>query len=281
MTQTQLPINYLKSLLFLKENIYKIYQYAKRKNIKIFTTFGKKNLEFFKKLNQCCYKISSSLFYDFYFIKSVLKLNKPVIISTGVAEITDIDLLINFIKNLKFRNLSLLHCRSLYPTKFSKLNLSRISYIINKYGIITGFSDHSKGIKAPVASIHYGAKIIEKHFTLDEKRAGFDHGISLNPENFRRMVNEIRLNEKMIGNYNFKLNAEKKDFNAIKKVARAFVLNKDIKKGKILKQEDFSLRRTNSKTNFVFFHKMLPKIIKRKINKNLKAGTILKLNYFN
>ncbi len=264
-----------------KEDIYNIYKYAKQKNIKIFTTFSKKNLEFFKKLNQCCYKISSSLFYDFYFIKNVLKLKKPVIVSTGVADIKDIDLLINLVRQLKFKNMSLLHCRSLYPTKFSKLNLSRISYLINKYRIITGFSDHSKGIEAPVASIHYGAKIIEKHFTLDEKKAGYDHHISLNPMNFKKMVDRIRLNEKMIGNFDFRLNAEKKDFLAIKKVARAFVINKDIKKNKILNQDDFDLRRTISKKNFVSFHKILPKIIKRKIKKNLKAGTILKLNNFN
>ena len=264
-----------------KENIFNIYKYAKQKNIKIFTTFGKGNLEFFKKLNQCCYKISSSLFYDFYFIKNVLKLKKPVIVSTGVADIKDIDLLINLVRQLKFKNMSLLHCRSLYPAKFSKLNLSRISYLIDKYRIITGFSDHSKGIEAPVASIHYGAKIIEKHFTLDEKKSGYDHHISLNPMNFKKMVDKIRLNEKMIGNFDFKLNAEKKDFLAIKKVARAFILNKDVEKNKILNQDDFDLRRTNSKKNFVYFHKILPKIMKRKIKKNLKAGTILKLNNFN
>ena len=92
-----------------KENIFNIYKYAKQKNIKIFTTFGKRNLEFLKKLNQCCYKISSSLFYDFYFIKNVLKLKKPVIVSTGVADIKDIDLLINLVRQLKFKNMSLLH----------------------------------------------------------------------------------------------------------------------------------------------------------------------------
>ena len=74
---------------------------------------------------------------------------------------------------------------------------------------------------------------------------------------------------------------KKKDFLAIKKVARAFILNKDIEKNKILNQDDFDLRRTNSKKNFVYFHKILPKIMKRKIKKNLKAGTILKLNNFN
>ena len=95
------------------------------------------------------------------------------------------------------------------------------------------------------------------------------------------MVDEIRLNEKMIGNYNFKLNSEKEDFDKIKKVARAFVLTKNIKKNKILKQDDFILRRTNSKKNFVYFHKILPKIMKNKIKKNLKAGSILKLNNFN
>jgi len=272
--------NVFNSATFSNEEIFNIYNFCRVKKIKIFSTFGRKNLEFFKKLNQCCYKISSSLFNDFYFINDILKLKKPVLISSGVSELKDIDLILRLIEQKNFSKVALMHCRSLYPTSFSKLNLSRIPYLRSKYGIITGFSDHSKGIEAPIAAIHYGSKIIEKHFTFDNKRRGFDHQISLTPKNFKEMVKKIRINEKMIGMHDYKINDNKSDFNKIKKISRRFMLLKNIKKNVKLTKNDFSLMRTNHLRNFSKFHEIFPKILKNKIRKNLKAGTVLKLSDF-
>ena len=149
-----------------KEETFNLFNYCKKKQIKLFSTFDRGNYEFFKKINQPCYKISSSLFYDFNLIQDVLKFNKPVLISTGVTDINDIDELIKILKNKKNKKVSLLHCVSLYPTKNEEINLSRISFIKNRYNIIAGFSDHTIGDEATVASVHYGAKILEKHFHL-------------------------------------------------------------------------------------------------------------------
>ena len=269
-----------KSTSFSKEEIFNIYKFAKQKKIKIFSTFGKKNFDFFKKLNQCCFKISSSLFNDFFFIKDILKLGKPVFLSTGVSDLKDIDFFLNLVRKEKLKNLAILHCRSLYPTDFSKLNLSRISYLKEKYGIITGFSDHSLGTEAAIASIHHGAKIIEKHFTLSEDSKGFDHHISLSPKNFKKMVKGIRENELMIGNYNFKISENLNDFHQIKKISRSFVALNDLKKNKKLSKKDFLLMRVNKKNSFTNFHKIFPNILTKKLNKNIKKGSILKLNDF-
>ena len=100
------------------EEIFKIYNYCKKKKIDIFSTFDKKKFDFFKKINQCCYKISSSLFYNYYLIKDILKMNKPVLISTGVADLNDIDIMVSLLKKERNKKVSLLHCRSLYPTKY-------------------------------------------------------------------------------------------------------------------------------------------------------------------
>lgn len=269
-----------KSVTFSKEQIYNLYEFAKSKKIKIFSTFGRKNLEFFKKLNQCCYKISSSLFNDFYFIKDLLKLKKPVILSTGLSELNDIDLMLKLVRKENLNNLAILHCRSLYPTIPKKLNLSRILHLRNKYKIITGFSDHSKGVDAAVASIHYGSKIIEKHFTFNEKRKGYDHGISLEPKNFLKMVNSIRLHEKMVGSQRYTLNDDNTDFKKIKKISRSFVIVKNIKKNKKITKDDFILKRMNDFNNYNKFHHIFPKILKKKINKDIKAGHVLKINDF-
>jgi len=269
-----------KKTLLSKEQIYNIYKYSRKNKINIFTTFGKKNYDFFKKLNQCCFKVSSSLMHDYYFINDLLKLNKAVILSTGVSDIKDIDLVLNLISKQRNKKIGILHCRSLYPTNFNKLNLSRISYLRKRYGIITGFSDHSIGTEAAAASIHYGAKIIEKHFSFDNTRANYDHKISLEPKKFLEMVNEIRENEKMIGDYRFKLNDNLSDFKKIKKITRQFIINKDIKKNYRLSEKDVDLLRIPNKKYFSKFENIIEKILRKKINKNLKKGHQLLIKDF-
>lgn len=268
------------SAFLSKEEIYNIYNFAKSKKINIFSTFGRKNFDFFKKINQCCYKISSSLFNDFYFIKDILRLKKPVILSTGVSELKDIDLMLKLLQKESLRNLAILHCRSLYPTMPSKLNLARISYLRRKYDIITGFSDHTKGIEAAAASIHYGSKIIEKHFTFNENRKGYDHQISLNSKNFKKMVDCIKLNESMVGNQDYSLNLNKAEFKKIKKISRSFVILRNIKKNTKLSKNDFSLKRIHNSKIYHKFHQIFPMILKKKLNKNLNTGHILKVNDF-
>ena len=178
------------------------------------------------------------------------------------------------------RNLAILHCRSLYPTMPNKLNLARISYLRKRYNIITGFSDHTKGIEAAAASIHHGSKIIEKHFTYNENRKGYDHQISLNSKNFKKMVECIRLNESMVGNQNYVLNLNKADYKEIKKISRSFVILRNIKKNTKLNKNDFSLKRVNNSKIYHKFHKIFPMILKKKLNKNLNTGHILKINDF-
>lgn len=268
------------SASFSREEIFNIYKFCKKKKIRIFSTFGRKNFEFFKKLNQCCFKISSSLFNDFFFIKDIIKQNKPVILSSGISELKDIDLILRLLKKEKFKKIAMLHCRSLYPTTPEKLNLSRIAFLISKYGIITGFSDHSKGTEAAIASIHYGAKIIEKHFTFDDNRKGYDHKISLKPNDFKQMSDDIRANEKMIGKHNYTLDENRIDFDKIKKVSRNFIILKDIKKNSKLKKNDFTLMRTNQLNCYSKFYKIFPKILNNKIKKNLQKGSVLKLTDF-
>ena len=262
------------------EEIFKIYNYCKRKKIDIFSTFDKKKFDFFKKINQCCYKISSSLFYDYYLIKDILRMNKPVLISTGVADLNDIDVMINLLKKEKNKKVSLLHCRSLYPTEYDNLHLSRIGYISNKYGIITGYSDHAIGIEASIAAVNLGAKIIEKHFTLNSKRAGYDHKISLEQKEFSLMVKNIRLHENMIGNPNFKIFKNNRDFEKIKKIIRGYKLLKNVKKNHFLKKDDFSTIRMLDTSKISKFSNIIQYILNKRIKKDLKKGKVLSVNDF-
>ena len=262
------------------EDIFKIYNYCKKKKIDIFSTFDKKKFDFFKKIKQCCYKISSSLFYDYYLIKDILRMNKPVLISTGVADLNDIDVMVNLLKKEKNNKVSLLHCRSLYPTKYVNLHLSRIGYISKKYDILSGYSDHTIGIEAPLVAVNLGAKIIEKHFTLNSNRKGFDHKISLEPKEFSLMVKNIRSNENMIGNPNFQIFKNDKDFQKIKKIIRGYKLLNDVKKNNFLKNRDFSTIRMLDSSKITKFSNIIRLLLSKKIKKNLKKGKVLSVNDF-
>ncbi len=261
------------------EETFNLYKYCKKKNIKLFSTFDRGNYEFFKKIRQPCYKISSSLFYDFKLINDILRFNKPVLISTGVSDLEDIDSLIKLIKFKKNKKIILLHCLSLYPTPKSDINLSRINYLKNKYRIIPGFSDHTIGYDASLASIHYGAKILEKHFTLDNKRAGYDHKISLDPKNFKTMVKKLKENEEMAGIHNYEIFNNSK-FKKINEVIRSYQIIKDQKKNTFIKKDHLRLVRTNEKKNILKFSKIIKKIFGKKISKDIRKGEYLKYSFF-
>ena len=269
-----------KDSILSDEKIFKIYNYCKKKKINVFSTFDKKKFDFFKRLYQPCYKISSSLFYDYYLIKDILKMNKPVLISTGVSDLDDINIMVNLLKKEKNKKISLLHCRSLYPTENTKLHLSRIKYIADKYGVIAGYSDHTIGTEVSVAAVNMGAKIIEKHFTLDSKRKGYDHRISLEPKQFSLLVKKIRENENMIGKPNFKIFEKNKDFKKIKTIIRGYKLTKNVKKNNFLKKTDFSTIRMFNASKITKFNKIIEFILYKKINKDLNKGKVLSLNDF-
>ena len=269
-----------KNSVLSDEKIFKIYDYCKNKKINIFSTFDKEKFELFRKIKQPCYKISSSLFYDYYLIRDLLKMNRPVLISTGVADLKDIDTMIELLKGHKNKKICFLHCRSLYPTENSKLNLSRIKYISEKYKMICGYSDHTIGYEVPIAAVNMGAKIIEKHFTLDSKRKGYDHAISLEPNQFSLMVKRIRKNEQMIGDSNFKIFDKSKDALKIKSIIRGYKLIKDVKKNSILKKNDFSTIRMSNINNVIKFSKIIKSILYKRIKRNLQKGKILSLKDF-
>jgi sialic acid synthase SpsE len=162
---------------------------------------------------------------------------------------------------------------SLYPTPIRKTNLMLIEYLKKRYKLLTGFSDHSNLIDTSVAAIHYGAKIIEKHFTFDSKRAGYDHGISLNFNDFLLMVKKIRLNEKMIGNVNNKFSSSDKI--KIIKLSRRLQATNDIYPEKFIKKNDLKTIRINSTKNYSKYSDITFKIMNKKVRRKILKNSIL------
>jgi N,N'-diacetyllegionaminate synthase len=263
-----------KNTEFKNKDIKKIFQYAKKLKIILFATCDEYYFSLTKELNQELYKISSSQAQDLQMIKKINDLDKPMIISTGMNDSEEIIQIIKFLKKLSNKKIIMLHCVSKYPTKPNETNLSMINFLKNKFCGIVGYSDHTLGIDVCIYAAIYGAKVIEKHFTFDQKREGFDHKISINFKNFSSMVNKIRLIEKIQGS--IKNNDEIKNHITIKKLRRSFFLNKEIKMGKKLEINDIYTKRIGIKSSLT----ELLKLIGKKTNKNLNKDTRIQRKYF-
>jgi pseudaminic acid synthase len=149
-------------------------------------------VDLLEKLNVPAYKIASYEITDIPLIELVASKGKPVIISTGIAVEDDIRLAIEACKKQDNNQIIILKCTSAYPTPPDQANLRTISEIANRFNVIAGFSDHTLGIVAPVLSVAYGARVIEKHFILDKKNGGVDSHFSLDEREFKEMVVAVR-----------------------------------------------------------------------------------------
>jgi sialic acid synthase SpsE len=226
-----------------QEETARMFELASKYNLDIFTTAGDiETINWVNQLHPSHWKISSGLLTHIPIVSYLASLGKPLIVSTGMASIDDIDLAIEAIKSNGNDDISLLQCTSIYPTPTEDLNLSTINWLSDRYGFPVGFSDHSLGDDAVFLSIGAGASIIEKHFSLDISRPGFDHKISLDTVGLTKMVSRIRLAEKMLGS------AEKTVTKSISltrdKYLRYLVALKPIKPGDIFSNSNLGVKRS-------------------------------------
>ena len=232
-----------KQAQLLKEDTIRLFEYARSIGIEIFTTIGDlKTFQWVQKLDPVAYKISSGLLTHHPLINEILKTGRTILVSTGMAgydEINEVILLSNAVKN---NRIGIFQCTSQYPAPQDSLHLGVIKTLYKKYNVPIGFSDHSKGYIASVLSVAAGACFIEKHFSLDPSRDGFDHKISLDPKGMKQLVVKIRQTEIMMGDSEKIVTFEQKQTN--KKFLRSIVATCQIKKGTIIKPEMVSFLRT-------------------------------------
>jgi len=229
-------------------------------------------VDLLEKLNVPAYKIASYEITDIPLIELVASKGKPVIISTGIAVEDDIRLAIEACKKQDNNQIIILKCTSAYPTPPDQANLITISEIANRFNVIAGFSDHTLGIVAPVLSVAYGARVIEKHFILDKKNGGVDSHFSLDEREFKEMVVAVRNAEKMIGEVSFKITDKiksQRDF------SRSLYIVKNIKKGELITEANVR----SIRPGFGLHPKHYGKILGKKVNKDLKKGTAMSFEY--
>lgn len=197
--------------------------------------FDKTAVDLLKSLGTPAYKIASFEITDIPLIEYVASKGKPVIISTGVAELADIEMAIDACKRMGNDQIILLKCTSSYPAPIEEANLVMIPEMATRFGVITGLSDHTLGISAPVAAVALGARLIEKHFILDRSIGGPDASFSLSEQEFTEMVKAVRVAEKVVGIVDYNLSEKQKKS---REFCRSIYIVKDIKAGEVITEEN-------------------------------------------
>lgn len=246
-----------------------LFRKAKDEGLICFSSpFDKTAVDFLEDLNTPAYKIASFEITDIPLIEYVASKNKSVIISTGIATHEDIELALDACRRMGNNDIALLKCTSSYPAPIEEANMIMVKDMAERYGVITGLSDHTLGSTVPIVATCFGAKIIEKHFILDRSIGGPDASFSMNEAEFTQMVQAVREAEKAIGEINYNLTEKQlkgRDF------SRSLYVVKDIKAGEIITEENVR----SIRPGFGMHPKYLKEIFGKTVLTNLKIGTRL------
>ncbi|AXX93551.1 pseudaminic acid synthase [Malaciobacter molluscorum LMG 25693] len=250
----------------------KLFDYARSLDLDIFSSpFDKSAVDFLEQFNPSAYKIASFEITDYDLVEYTAKKGKPIIISTGIATLQEIQDIVDICKSVGNDNIILLKCTSAYPAALEDANLNTIPNMAETFGVEVGFSDHTIGSTAPIMAVTLGAKVIEKHFILDKSIGGPDAQFSMQKDEFKDMVKAIRDSEKLLGKVSYEM-TEKKRKNRV--FSRSLYVSKDIKKG-----EEFTLENIRSVRPGHGLHpKYLKQILGQKSKKDYKFADRLEFN---
>lgn len=251
-----------------------IFAHAKKRGITAFSSpFDETAVDFLQKLNVPAYKIASFENTDHTLLKKIALTNKPVIMSTGVSSIADIDESVQLLRKNNCVDFALLKCTSTYPSTPENTNLVTIPHMAKLFNCHVGLSDHTMGIGAAVAAVALGARIIEKHFTLSRAEGGVDAAFSLEPEELKALVLETERAFLSLGNIQYGIQkAEEKS----KMFKRSLYIVDDIKVGDLLTTKNVQSKRPS----FGLHTRYYDSILNKKARVDLKKGEPLQWNHF-
>ena len=220
-------------------------KYCKKNNIQFLSTpFDFESIKLLEMLGIPIFKVPSGEITNLPYLQMIGRTKKPIIMSTGMSTLNEIHEALKVLldSGAKKEKTTILHCNSEYPTRMDDVNLNAMITIKNDLGVNVGYSDHTQGIEIPIAAVALGAKVIEKHFTLDRKLFGPDHAMSIEPEELKAMVIAIRNVEVALGDGIKKpTQSELKNINLVRK---SIVASKVIKKGEPFSQNNLAVKRS-------------------------------------
>jgi N,N'-diacetyllegionaminate synthase len=263
--------------LELKKNTYlKLKKICEQKNVLFLSTpYSFEDVDFLSKIKVKAFKLASIHTFEPHFIKYVAKKNKPIFFSSGMASYKDVQLAIKTFKYYsKKKEFALMQCNSNYPSKIEDSNLN-VLLEYKKISKIVGYSDHTANNLSAIVALSLGARVFEKHFTIDKRLCGPDQSSSYNVNEFKKYIKDLRDTEKILGNKIKKITkSEKLNFFAMR---RTLVAKTDIKKGTQINEKDIALKRPllGLKPNEI------KKIIGKKTKYNLLKDTVFRINDFN
>ena len=277
---------FIKGTIWDGSNLYNLYQQAytpwewheqlfkvaEEEGLVCFSSpFDKSAVDFLEKLNTPAYKIASFEITDIPLIEYVASKGKPIILSTGIAELDDIQLAVDTCRNVGNNQIALLKCTSSYPAPIDEANMIMVKDLGERFKVIPGLSDHTMGATVPIVATALGAKIIEKHFILDRSIGGPDASFSMNEKEFTEMVRLIREAEMAIGIIDYNLTEKQKkgrDF------SRSLYFINDLKAGDTITDNDIR----SIRPGFGLHPKYYNKIVGKKVKKNKLYGDRVEFN---
>lgn len=237
------------------------------------TPFDASAVEFLEKLNVPFYKVASFENTDHPLLEEIAKTGKPVIMSTGMATLAEIDESVRVLRENGAKDIVLLKCTSAYPAPYEQINLRSISYLSDVFDVVSGLSDHTLGSAVPIASVALGAAVIEKHFTLKREDGGVDSAFSLEPTEFKRMVEDSKNAWKSLGKVSFG-RTEIEENSLIYR--RSLYFSANLSEGEVVGPDKLKAIRPGLGLAPKFFKE----IIGKKVACDIKAGTPVELDHF-
>lgn len=254
----------VKKLELSFDNHKELIEHCRKKKILFLSTpFDLESIDLLSELGLEIFKVLSEKITNLPYLRKIGKLNKKVILSTGMADIGEIeDALDILIENgTEKEKITILHCNTEYPTPYEDVNLNAMLTIKNAFNVRAGYSDHTPGIEIPIAAVALGAEVIEKHFTLDKNMKGPDHKASLEPHELKQMVDAIRNIEKALGSGIKKpSNSEIKNISIVRK---SIVAKIPIIKGELLTEENLTVKRPGTGISPMRWDEVIGKVAKK------------------
>ncbi len=225
--------------------------------------FDLESIDLLNALNLKIIKIPSGEITNLPYLRKIGSLRRKIIMSTGMATLKEVKVALDILieNGTKKKDIVILHCNTEYPTPFSDVNLLAMHAIKNKFRVQVGYSDHTPGIEAAIAAVALGARVIEKHFTLDKKMPGPDHQASLEPDELKRMVNAVRNVEMALGSGVKEASSSEKINKDV--VRKSIVAAVDIKRGERFTEKNLAIKRPGTGINPMRWDVVLGKVAKK------------------
>ncbi len=232
------------------------------------TPFDATAVDFLETMGVPCHKVASFENVDIPLLKKIASTGKPVIMSTGMATLAEIDEAVKTLREYGAGGIVLLKCTSAYPAPAEEANLRTIPHMAEAFGCPAGLSDHTLGSAVAVASVCLGACVLEKHFTLSRADGGPDGAFSMEPEEFKSMVRDIRVVEQALGRVCYDITDKQSNSSVFR---RSLFVVRDVKAGQMLTQEDIR----SIRPGYGLHTRYYPEVLRRRFIKDVAKGTPL------